>query len=43
VHLATIAFEKHVMHTVRRGNVEPHYEKVILDPRGASRLEPDAP
>jgi sulfide:quinone oxidoreductase len=43
VHLAKIGFEKYFMHKVRRGNVEPYYEKVILDLLGAKKLKADAP
>lgn len=39
VHYAKIAFEKYFLHKVRRGEIEPLYEKLVLNALGINKLK----
>jgi len=43
VHLAKIGFEKYFLHKIRRGLVEPGYERLALSVLGIDKLQPAAP
>ncbi|MNC89400.1 hypothetical protein D3C83_53330 [compost metagenome] len=43
VHLAKIGFEKYFLHKIRRGLVEPSYERLVLGALGIGKLQPGEP
>jgi sulfide:quinone oxidoreductase len=39
VHLAKIGFEKYFMRKVKQGDIEPYYEKAVMNMLGVTKLK----